>query len=138
MVYGGLITIIKPDPPLPPIPNAPTVKEDAITHTYVGLCATTFKVRHENHKTSMKYQKYKTKTTLSKKSWELKNEGIEHKITFHMIAKAKSYSPQSRMCNLCTKEKYYIIMKPEISSLNFRNELTSKFRHREKYLLSTG
>ena len=42
----------------------------------------------------------------------------------------------NKRCNLCLVEKYFIILKPDLSSLNKRNELLSSCRHRRKYLLS--
>ena len=41
----------------------------------------------------------------------------------------------SKRCNLCLKEKLLIICRPELSTLNKRNELVSSCRHRNKTLL---
>ena len=49
-----------------------------------------------------------------------------------------SHSPHnssSKRCNLCLKEKFLIICRPELSTLNKRNELVSSCRHRNKALL---
>ena len=42
----------------------------------------------------------------------------------------------SERCNLCLWEKYLIICRPELATLNRRNELVSSCRHVRKYLLS--
>ena len=41
----------------------------------------------------------------------------------------------SKRCNLCLKEKFLIICRPELSTLNKRNELVSSCLHRNKALL---
>ena len=41
----------------------------------------------------------------------------------------------NKTCNLCLKEKFLIICRPELSTLNKRNELVSSCRHRNKALL---
>ena len=48
------------------------------------------------------------------------------------------YSNVNKKCNLCLWEKYFIICKPEMSTLNRRNEMTSTCRHSKKFLLSTA
>ena len=52
-------------------------------------------------------------------------------ITWKILKRAKSYSNSSKRCNLCILEKYSIICKPDVASLNRCNEL----RHAKKYLL---
>ena len=44
-------------------------------------------------------------------------------------------SGSSKRCNLCLKEKFLIIYRPKLSTLNKRNELVSSCRHRNKALL---
>ena len=39
------------------------------------------------------------------------------------------------ICNLCLWEKYFIICKPEMSSLNNISELISNCRHSKEFLL---
>ena len=39
-------------------------------------------------------------------------------------------------CNLCLWEKYYIICRPNMATLNNRNELVSSCRHAKKFLLN--
>ena len=47
----------------------------------------------------------------------------------------RAYSNQTKRCNLCIAEKYFILTKPQMASLNRRNELISTCRHRRKYIL---
>ena len=39
-----------------------------------------------------------------------------------IISKAKSYRPPNKKFNLCIREKYFIICKPNMATLNNRNE----------------
>ena len=52
-----------------------------------------------------------------------------------IISSSSSYNSSSKRCNLCLKEKFLIIGRPDLSSLNKRNELVSSCRHRNKALL---
>ena len=105
------------------------------TQTYIGLCSTTFKLRYSNHKQSIKNINNRTQTMLSQYTWDLKDNNLEFNETWKLLATAKSYNPGTKTCNLCSKEKYYIIYKPEMSTLNKRTEFTSQCRHRSPYLL---
>ena len=56
-------------------------------------------------------------------------------ISWRIISSSSSYNSSSKRCNLCLKEKFLIICRPDLSSLNKRNELVSSCRHRNKALL---
>ena len=103
--------------------------------TYVGLTCNTFKSRYAGHLNSFKHEEDKHATALSEHIWDLKDNNVQHTIKWRIISKAKPYSPASKRCHLCLEEKYFIIHKPDMSSLNKRNELTSACRHRKKHLL---
>ncbi len=110
-------------------------KDNGKGETYIGLTANEFKTRHRNHLTSFRCEHHKTDTNLSKYVWSLKEKRIEYTIRWKIIARGKPYSPSSKTCNLCIKEKYYIICRPEMSSLNDRDELGKPCLHRKKHLL---
>ena len=110
--------------------TTPTTKE-----TYIGLCDTTFKLRYRNHVCSFRNERYKHVTELSKYIWSLKNQNIKYDIKWHKVKQARSYSNVTKRCNLCLWEKNFILCKPEMSTLNSRNELTSCCRHARKFLL---
>ena len=63
------------------------------------------------------------------------SNNIEYSIKWRTLKRAKPYNPASKSCNLCLLEKYFIIFKPEMTSLNKRNELVSSCRHANKFLL---
>ena len=103
--------------------------------TYIGLCDTTFKLRYRNHVCSFKNERYKHATELSKYIWSLKDKSIPYNIKWRKVKQARSYSNISKRCNLCLWEKYFIIYKPDMSTLNNRSELISNCRHSKKFLL---
>ena len=110
--------------------TTPTSRE-----TYIGLCDTTFKLRYRNHVCSFKNERYKHATELSKYIWSLKDKSILYNIKWRKVKQARSYSNISKRCNLCLWEKYFIIYKPDMSTLNNTSELISNCRHSKKFLL---
>ena len=102
---------------------------------YVGLTATTFKSRLAVHKKSFTDRNY-NQTGLSRHIWNLKDSNVNYTIKYQIIGRGKPYSPKNNRCTLCLREKTIILSKPKESTLNIRNEFTSKCPHREKYLLS--
>ena len=88
-----------------------------------------------NHTASFHHAKHKNSTELSKHIWTLKNNNIDYSISWHILSSSSPYNSSSKRCNLCLKEKFLIIYRPDLSSLNKRNELVSSCRHRNKALL---
>ena len=105
------------------------------TETYVGLTATEFKTRWRNHQMSFRHDSKRNDTELSKHLWQLNDQKKDFQISWRILAKAKSYSNLTKRCNLCNTEKYYILYKPNMATLNKRNELVSTSRHKRKFLL---
>ena len=100
-----------------------------------------FKERYNKHNSTFnsdKDSKSRDATTLSTYVGDLKDNGINHTISWKIIDKSAPYSPSSNKCNLCLLEKYYIICKPHMCTLNKRNELAATCRHRRKHLLCNG
>ena len=54
--------------------------------------------------------------------WHLKDKKIDYLIKWRKGKRAKSYSNINKKCNLCLWEKYFIICRLEMSSLNSRDE----------------
>ena len=105
--------------------------------TYVGL-ASDFKIRLGNHRQSFKKENLKYATELSKHIWSLKEKKINYKITWKILGRAKPYTNATKLCNLCTLEKFYIICHRDKASLNKKSELVNHCRHRDKYLLKNS
>ena len=112
-----------------------TITTAESTETYVGLTATEFKTRWRNHQMSFKNESKKNDTELSKHLWQLKDQKKDFAISWKILAKAKSYSNLTKRCNLCSTEKFYILYKPDMATLNKRNELVSTCRHKRNFLL---
>lgn len=103
--------------------------------TYVGLTENKFKTRYNNHKTTFNNISKRHSTELSSYIWELKETNISYNIKWNILSHARPYSKNSRKCKLCTLEKYYIIFRPDMATLNKRSELISTCRHSKKHLL---
>ena len=100
---------------------------------YIGVTASEFKVRHSNHKTSLKYEKYKHSTMLSTYIWENKEKNPQ--VKYSIKKKVISYRPEIEKCNLCIEEKKQIILADKNKIVNTNNEILTKCRHRNKFLL---
>ena len=109
--------------------------DDNTTETYVGLTENEFKTRYRNHTASFRHEKYKNSTELSKYIWTLKDKNIDYDISWRILSNNTVYNSSNKRCNLCLKEKFFIICHPELSTLNRRNELVSSCRHRKKATL---
>ena len=95
--------------------------DDTTTETYVGL-ATNFKERYRNHQTSFRHSKRRNETELSKHVWNLQDAKKPFRIKWKVLKSCKPYSNINKKCNLCLYEKFIIICKKELCSLNRRNE----------------
>ena len=82
-----------------------------------------------------RHAKHRNSTELSKHTWTLKDNNIEHFISWRILSSRSSYNSSSKRCNLCLKGKFPIICRPKLSTLNKRNELVSSCRHRNKAFL---
>ena len=112
-----------------------TRNDNNTTETYIGLTENDFKTRYRNHTASFRHSKHRNSTELSKHIWTLKDNNIEHYISWRILSSHSPYNSSSKRCNLCLKEKFLIICRPKLSTLNKRNELVSSCRHRNKALL---
>ena len=51
---------------------------------------------------------------LSNHVWGLKNTQIPHKISWKILSRGQSLNPTNKQYNLCLKEKYFIIFRPNV------------------------
>ena len=106
------------------------------TMTYIGA-AENFKMRYRNHLKSFRNQKYEKETELSKYIATLNENKIQYSIKWKIVRKTSGYNQVTKSCNLCTAEKFEICkFRDKNSLLNKRNELISKCRHENKYLIA--
>ena len=109
-----------------------------VTQTYIGLAATTFYERYQNHKTTFKLRCHESKSALSKYLWYLKDKGIQYQLSWKIIDRAKKFSPISKTCSLCTLERFYLICKKETYTLNQNIEFGDECIHKRFLKLSTA
>ena len=79
--------------------------------------------------------KFKNQTTLSQHIWSLKDRSINFKVSWKIIGRAKSFSPVTGVCRLCTLEKFYLMTKPEEGTLNKNEEIYRACLHKSHQLL---
>ena len=70
-----------------------------------------------------------------KKKEARKMRQVNFNIKWKKLTVAKPFNPVTNICNLCTAEKYLIIFKPELGSLNKRDEIRNHCRHKTGLLL---
>ena len=114
-----------------------TVRTQTTTESYVGL-ATNFKERYRNHNTSFRNANRRNATELSKHIWTLKGANKPYRIKWKILKKCKPYNNTNKKCNLCLHEKFILIRRRDLCSLNKRNELASSCPHRNRYVLKTS
>jgi len=100
-----------------------------------GMTSTTFKERLGNHTKSFNHEEYQTETALSKYIWQLKRQKMKYGISWRVLDRAQPFNPVRGICPLCTLEKYYIIYKPSLATINQHEEIFKPCMHREKQLL---
>ena len=105
---------------------AVTRKGNQKTETYIGLRESEFKIRYRNHLATFRHNKDRNSTELSKYIWALKDKNIEDSISWCISSSHQPYNSSSKQCNLCLKEKFFIIYRPDLSTLNRYNQLISQ------------
>ena len=107
---------------------------DQAPKTYTGQTSTDFKSRLGVHRHSF-INPDDNQTSLSKHVWRLKRQGIDYSVSWKMIDRGKKFSPVSGVCQLCIKEAFYILFKPDLAQLNSRSEIFSACIHKKSALL---
>ena len=71
-----------------------TVKgnDNNATETYIGLTENDFKTRFRNHTSSFRHAKHRNSTELSKYIWTLKDNNIDHTVSWRIISSCSSCS----------------------------------------------
>ena len=90
---------------------------------------------NDHHTYYFKYEQYKNKSKLSSFIWETKNKKQNFEIKWSVIRRSTPYKAGSKKCNLCLWEKFHIMTRDKDKLLNERNEVITKCRHVDKFLL---
>ena len=77
----------------------------------------------------------KNATTLSKHIWDLEDKNIKYEIDWKIVSQAKAFNPVTGICHLCNREKYFILFKQEMASINERDEIAGPCQHKHNKLL---
>ena len=110
---------------------------DNNTVIYIGSTEGDFKQRLYQHKSDMKHEKNRNKTTLTKYFWDLKDKGVSAEIEWEILKKCKKYESGEKKCDVCLSEKLEILKgkRRKERMLNKRNELMYKCPHKRKFIL---
>ena len=115
--------------------QATVTREDDRVDTYIGLSEPSFKDRFRNHKSSFKTRNPKSATKLSKHIWNLEDQNIKFEVSWKIVSRAKPFDSVTNKCQLCAREKFFIIFKPEMATINERNEIAGPCLHKHNKLL---
>ena len=116
--------------------RAVVTREDNNTQeSYVGITKNTFKSRYDQHTHTFRNPDPNHSTELSRHVNALTANNIQHKIEWSILRRCASYSNVTKVCRLCLYEKFVILCKPELCSLNKRSELTQGCMHMRNYKL---
>ena len=105
------------------------------TKTYIGQTSCTFKARLAVHKQTFEDENKNGQTALSNYIHSRKNKGFDPTVTWKLIDRGKTFTPVTGECQLCIKEAFYILFKPELAKLNSRSEIFSACFHKKPALL---
>ena len=122
--------------------QATVTKPNQETENYVGLTSTNFKARLAVHKQTFEDEFGTSQTALSRHIHKLKKKGFNPTwnppnpdVTWKLIDRGKSFTPVTGVCQLCIKEAFYILFRPELAKLNSRSEIFSACFHQKPSLL---
>ena len=106
--------------------------------TYVGL-AKNFKRRWPKHKKCLLDETAEGGTSLSKYYWQEKNAGSDPKITWKFLeTNVPIFNPITNKCRLCLREKFNIVLRPNLASLNSRQDIFAHCKHLQSELLKAA
>ena len=65
-------------------------------------------------------------------------EGIDYEIKWKILSRAQPFSPITGVCGLSTQEKWYILFRADLASLNKREEIAGHCFHMAPALLKNS
>ena len=114
-----------------------TVKSDGGKEKHYVGGAKRFKSRYYSHKKTLTDQFAESSTTLSTYYWKEENAGRNPVVTWRILeSNLPTFNPISAQCMLCVREKFNILLKPHLATLNTRQELYAFCRHKRNILIN--
>ena len=113
-----------------------TQTDNQSAETYVGTAEGPFKKRYNNHKSSLRLEHHKNDTKFSAHVWKLRAEGKPYRVDWRILKEKRAYNNIIGKCHLCNYEKYIILCRPELATLNARSEIMSACKHKVKFKLN--
>ena len=103
------------------------------------LLENSFKTRFNGHTDTFRHREGKM-STLSSHVWDLEDKKasdkkMDYSIKWKIEKKAMLYRPGASYCDLCVSEKMMILLANPKTSLNKRDEILERCRHRHRYKL---
>ena len=109
--------------------QATVTTENGKVETYVGL-AKNFKRRYYKHEKCLLDENADGQTSLTRYFWKMKNKRENPEIKWKYLEKnIPTFNPITRKCRLCLREKFNIVLKPNLATINSRHELFTHCRH---------
>ena len=67
--------------------------------------------------------------------WECKERGSTYKVSWKILDRGQPFNPVTKVCKLCVRERFWIIRKPHLATLNHRQEIGTFCPHVRSSLL---
>ena len=116
--------------------QATVTTEGGKSETYVGM-AKNFKKRYYTREKCLLDENSERHTSLTRYYWKMKNQRGNPEIKWKYLERnIPTFNPITRKCRLCLREKYNIVLKPDLATINSRHELFSHCRHMQFELIS--
>ena len=78
---------------------------------------------------------YIHETVLSTHIWDCKARGSTYKVSWKILDRGQPFNPVTKTCKLCVRERFYILRKPHLATLNHRQEIGTFCPHVRSSLL---
>ena len=97
------------------------------------------KKRYPKHKKNLLVETAEGGTALSKYYWLEKNAGRDPQVTWKYLERnIPIFNPVTNKCRLCLREKFNIVLKPNLATLNSRQEIFAHCKHLQSELLKAA
>ena len=104
----------------------------------MGL-AKNFKKRYPKHKKCLLDESAEGGTALTNYYWLEKNAGRDPQVTWKFLEKnIPIFNSVTNKCRLCLREKFNIVLKPNLATLNSRQEIFAHCKHIQSELLKAA